>query len=491
MKLSYLAEEAKPYTQSITGDCLIGELSQDSRVKANNSLFFCISGLKHDAHDYIPQAIENGAIAVVTSRPIQGLTVPCVVVSDVRAAMSLMASAFYGHPSRRLRMIGVTGTKGKTTVSYFVKAIMERAGYSCGLIGTTGYMIGNRWSKGALTTPDPIELQRTLRDMVDAGVQTVSMEVSAHAITMHRLEGVSFEAGCFTNLSQDHLDYFKTMEAYFDAKKSFFTSGAVRNAALNVDDDMAHLIMDDIAIPHSTYGICTNADIFARNIEISEDGVQFELFLWNEQVYPARLQMMGMFNVYNALAAVATGLIMGVDPVVICEALASVRSVPGRAEIIETHTPYKVVIDYSHSPDALENILKTVKGFVKNHIILVFGCGGDRDHGKRPRMGEIAGWYADYSILTSDNPRTENPMDILADIERGIKGTQGAYCIIENRREAIRTALSRAQSGDVVILAGKGHETYQEINGMKRPFDEKQIVHDFLNEAAEAGGHDA
>ena len=307
------------------------------------------------------------------------------------------------------------------------------------------------------------------------------MEVSAHAINMNRLEGLQFEAGCYLNLSQDHLDYFGNMDHYFETKKSFLTSGMVKNAAVNVDDDRAADVIKDLAIPYSTFGICTNADIFARDIEISEKGVTFQLALWNEHLYPVHLKMMGMFNVYNALAACGLALIMGVEPQVICRALEGVKSVPGRAEVLDTHTPYMVILDYSHSPDALENILKTAKGFARGRVIVLFGCGGDRDYMKRPQMGTIAGRLADYSILTSDNPRSEEPMAIIRSIEEGIRKTQGSYEIMEDRRAAISKALDMAQDGDVVILAGKGHETYQEISGVKRPFDEKQIVRELLS----------
>lgn len=483
MRLSQLAKEAAPFFVSLSGDCEISSLSQDSRLKTDKGLFFCISGARLDSHEYAGQAIDNGAVALAVTRPLPGISVPQLVVSNDRAAMALIAAAFYGHPARGLRMIGITGTKGKTTTSYFAKAIMEHAGYLCGLIGTTGNMIGSRWMKSTLTTPDPIDLNRTLRDMLDEGVQVVCMELSAHAIDMHRLEGIQFEAAAYLNLSQDHLDYFGSMDRYFEAKKSLFMHGAVRNAAINADEDTSASIIADLSIPHSSFGICTNADIFAKGIEISENGVDFQLSLWNDHVYPVHLQLMGMFNVYNALAATALGLIMGVEPGVISRALESVRRVPGRAEVLDTHTPYKVILDYSHSPDALKNILSTTREFTKNRIIIVFGCGGDRDQGKRPQMGEIAGRMADYTILTSDNPRNEDPLNILRMVEQGIKQTMGAYEVIENRRDAIQKALGIAMEGDLVILAGKGDETYQEIRGVKRPFDEKQIVRELLNHA--------
>lgn len=308
------------------------------------------------------------------------------------------------------------------------------------------------------------------------------MEVSAHAIAMHRLDGVTFEAACYTNLSQDHLDYFGTMENYFETKKSFFMHGAVLNAALNADDETSDRILDDIPIPYLSYGISSEADVFARDIEISEDGVSFSIFLRGVEEMSVKMHLTGMFNVYNALAAAALAMIMGIDRDAIREGLESVKNVPGRVEMLDTHTPYKVILDYSHSPDALKNILKAVRAFTRNRLIVLFGCGGDRDHGKRPLMGEIGGQLADFSILTSDNPRTEDPNAILASIESGIKKTDGQYIIIENRREAIRHALDMAREGDVLILAGKGHETYQDIMGVKRPFDEKVVVQELLSE---------
>lgn len=481
MKLSTLAHAAEKYLVRLTGECEILSVSQDSRQKTDQGLFFCVSGAHFDAHAFARQAVENGAAALVVTRYLSEEKVPQVVVSNDRAAMALMASAFFGHPSRSMRMIGITGTKGKTTTSYMVKSILEAAGMHTGLIGTTGNMIGSKWMRANLTTPDPIELHGTLRQMADAGVEAVVMEVSAHALAMHRLEGVSFEAGCFTNLSQDHLDYFGDMDSYYEAKKSFFISGMVQNAAINVDDERAADLFAAVRVPASTYGISANADIFARDIEISENGVAFVLSFWNEQRYRVNMHMMGMFNVYNALAASALGLIIGIEPEHIVAGIEQLRSVPGRAELLETYTPYKVLLDYSHSPAAMKNILSTVRGFVKGRIILLFGCGGDRDQGKRPLMGEAAGQAADYTIITSDNPRSENPEDILRDIVSGIQKTDGAYEVIENRRDAIEKALSMAKEGDVVILAGKGDETYQEINGVKRPFDEKQIVKEILS----------
>lgn len=459
----------------------IGDLITDSREQTANGLFFCIPGLRFDAHDYAPQAVANGCTALVVERLLD-IPVPQVLVQNVRSAMAYLAGAFFGFPARSLRMIGVCGTKGKTTTSFLLKSVMEAAGYKTGLIGTTGNMIGEKRIKSNLTTPDPIDLHRCLRQMVDEGVEVVVMEVSAHAVDMHRLDGIIYEAACYTNLSQDHLDYFGTMEKYFEAKKSFFMNGSVLNAALNEDEETSDDIIKDIRIPYLTFGISSETDVFARDIEISENGVSFSILLRGVEDMEVNMQLTGMFNVYNALAAASLAMIMGVSNSDIKTGLESVKNVPGRVEMLDTKTPYKVILDYSHSPDALENILTTVRTFTRNRLIVLFGCGGDRDQGKRPIMGEIAGRLADYSILTSDNPRTEDPIAILDAIEVGAKSVGGSYTVIENRREAIRYALNMGQDGDVIILAGKGHETYQDIMGVKKPFDEKVVVSELLAE---------
>ena len=472
-----------PYLLDTRGDMdtEIASVTSNSREKTDRGLFFCIAGARFDAHSFAPQAVENGCAALVVERYVD-VPVPQVRVSNGRAAMARMAAAFYGHPARQMKLVGVTGTKGKTTTTYMLKSIMEQAGHKAGLIGTTGNMIGSRHLKGSLTTPDPIDLQRTLREMADEGVEMVSMEVSAHAIDMHRLDGLVFEAGCYTNLSQDHLDYFHTMENYFETKKRFFTGGMVRNAAVNADEETASGLLKDLTCPHITYGICAPADLFARDIEITEDGVSFELQLQGMHNVRVDLKMTGMFNVYNAMAAASCAMILGVSAEDIKRGLESMQSVPGRIEMLPTHTPYRVILDYSHSPDALMNILKTVRQFARGRVIALFGCGGDRDQLKRPIMGRIGGQLADLCILTSDNPRTEDPLKILAAIEEGIKPTGKPYVVIENRREAIRHALEIGREGDVIVLAGKGHETYQEVMGVKKPFDEKQVVQELLDE---------
>ena len=480
MKLSQLTMNM-PELLELTADVEIGALTANSREKCVNGLFFCIRGGTVDAHNFAPQAIENGCVALVVEYKLD-IDCPQVLVTDVRAAMTRIASAFNGHPQQRMKLIGITGTKGKTTTTFLLKSIFEAAGIHCGIIGTTGCIAGKTKLPSKLTTPDPIEMFSILRIMADAGVQVVCMEVSAHALYLRKLVAMTFEAAAYTNLSQDHLDFFGTMEKYFEAKKLLFTPDMVRNATVNVDEETAPEIMKDLTCPTLTYGISACADLFARDIEITESGVSFTLSLRNLHAERVHLLLTGMFNVYNALVAAACALIVGVGLPEIKKGLEAVVSVPGRVEMLATDTPYRMILDYSHSPDALENILHTVHEFCRGRIILVFGCGGDRDKGKRPMMGEIAGKLADYSILTSDNPRFEDPMTILAAIEEGIKPTGAKYEVIESRRDAIRQAMEMAVGGDIIVLAGKGHETYQEICGVKHPFDEKEIVLELLEE---------
>ncbi len=492
MTLEMLIQELPEFIAS-RGDCgiEIQNLGTDSRKQVADGLFFCFAGAKFDAHEFAGQAVRNGNVALIVERMLPDIEAVQVQVSDARSAMSRIAAAFFGNPSRQLKLLGVTGTKGKTTSSYLLKSICEHAGYTCGLIGTTGSMIGKEMLKSELTTPDPIDLQRVLRQMVDAGVQVVSMEVSAHALALHKLEGMQFEAAVYTNLSQDHLDFFGDMEHYFQAKRSFFAPEHTRNASLNADEETTARIVEELGVPSIRYGIREDCDLYARDIEISENGVSFLLSLRGMHTVHVDLRLTGMFNVYNALAAASAALILGIELPCIKEGLEAVSSVPGRVEMLETHTPYRMILDYSHSPDALENILRTVREFAKGRLIALFGCGGDRDQVKRPMMGRIGGQLADFCILTSDNPRREDPFAILAAVEEGIRNTECAYVVIENRRDAIRYAMQIARAGDVIVLAGKGHETYQEIQGIKHPFDEKLVVQELLAEQPESGGQAA
>ena len=462
-------------------DIEISELCVDSRRATPGALFFCTPGLHMDAHDFAPQVVEKGASALVVERFLP-LDVPQVKVEDVRVAVSYVASEYFGNPSEKLMMLGITGTKGKTTTSFLVKAIMEAAGVKTGLIGTVCSMIGDETIPNRLTTPDPIETQTLLRRMVDAGMECVIMEVSAHALDMHRLAGVKFKVAAFSNFSQDHLDYFADLDAYFAAKMRLLAPDVCEDIVYNVDDERVSTGVRALGRQAMRIGIRESSDVYANDIEIGERGCSF-LMTWHKRFRTTiSLHLAGIFNVYNALMAAGICICAGAGPESIRQGLESVYNVPGRIELLDTGTPYRVILDYAHSPDSLENILKAVRQTTKGRMIALFGCGGDRDRGKRPVMGEIAGELADYCILTSDNPRNEDPMDILNAIEAGIKPTGCEYVVIENRREAIRYALKFAGAGDVVVLAGKGHETYQEIRGEKHPFDEKVVVRELLEE---------
>ncbi|MCL1795893.1 MAG: UDP-N-acetylmuramoyl-L-alanyl-D-glutamate--2,6-diaminopimelate ligase [Clostridia bacterium] len=475
-----------PGLVGIAGDSSveIAGLCSDTRQtdQLHGSLFFCILGANYDGKLFAAEAVEQGAAAIAVETILTDVSVPQVQVENIRIAMAHIAAEFYGRPSEKLRMLAVSGTKGKTTTTFLVKSILEAMGLKVGLIGTIGSMIGETTFSATLTTPDPIELHRTLAAMRDDGVQAVVMEASAHALDMHRLDGIVFDGAAFTNLSQDHLDYFHTMPAYAAAKKKLFTKRYARNCAFNADDEMTAFMVSDIELPYVTYGIRSDCDIYARDIEISENGVSFIMRLKEALETPVHLKLTGMFNVYNAMTAAALSMIVGADMGQIMEGLEAVRIVPGRAEVLDTNTPYKVILDYSHVPAALENILKFVREFTRRRVIAVFGCGGDRDREKRPIMGEIGGRLADFCVLTSDNARNEDPYTILEMIEDGIKQTNGLYCVIEDRRDAIRYALAMAEAGDVVVLAGKGNEMYQEVRGEKRSFNERTIVRELLAE---------
>ena len=477
MKLTELAKSL-PNPAQVCGQAEITGLTCDSRKVSPGDLYFCLPGLRVDGHSFAQQAADKGAAALVVERKLP-VELPQVLVEDARAAMSYMAQCFYGYPARGMRGVGITGTKGKTTTSFLVREIARHAGYKVGLMGTVCTSIGDKEEPASLTTPDPIDVQSLLARMRDAGCDFYVMEVSAHALDLRKLVGMQFDQGVFTNFSQDHLDYFGTMETYRKAKEKFFTPFYIRHAVVNADDEAAPHMLGKVET--TTFGVSKPADAYANDIEIHESGVSFVLS-WKDVRLPLHLHISGIFNVYNSMAAAVACLEMGMDPGKVKEGLEAVTVVPGRIEPLPTHTPYRVILDYAHSPASLESILKTIREFTRGRLICLFGCGGGRDKEKRPIMGEISGRLADFSILTSDNPRLEQPMDILSAIEAGIKPTGAPYVVIENRREAIRYAMKMGQPGDVIVLAGKGHETYQDIGGQKLPFDEKVVVRELLRE---------
>lgn len=481
MKLTELARSI-PAGASVSAEAEVTGLVCDSRKVKKGDLYFCLPGLRVDGHNFAKAAADAGAAALVVERKLP-VDLPQVLVEDARAAMSYMAQCFYGYPAEKMHGVGITGTKGKTTTSFLVRAIARHAGHKVGLMGTVCTYIGEEEEPASLTTPDPIDVQSLLRRMKDAGCDFYVMEVSAHALDLRKLVGMKFDQGIFTNFSQDHLDYFGTMETYRRAKEKFFDPFYIGHAVVNADDEAGKYMLG--RVPATTYGVSAPADAYANEIEILESGVSYRLH-WKDVVLPLHLHISGIFNVYNSMAAAVACLEMGISPEDVKAGLESVTVVPGRIEPLPTHTPYRVILDYAHSPASLESILKTIRQFTRGRLICVFGCGGGRDKEKRPIMGEISGRLADFSVLTSDNPRLEDPMDILRAIEEGIKRTTGPYVVIENRREAIRYAMHMGQPGDVIVLAGKGHETYQDIGGQKHPFDEKVVVREILAEMDES-----
>ncbi len=462
----------------IGGDTEVRSLCYNSRKVAEGDVFFCVVGTYADGHAYAGQAVEAGARVLVVERELP-LNVTQVLVKNTRVAMAEMAAAYYGYPTRELTVVGVTGTSGKTSTTYMLKAIAEAAGKKVGLIGTIRNMIGDKAVESDRTTPESVDLQAIFRRMKDEGVDLVVMEVSSHALDQRRVHGVEYNVGLFTNLTQDHLDYHKNFDSYLAAKKLLFYQSAF--AIVNADDPHSEKMLEGLSIPHSSFGITERADETASEIDITTRGVQFDL---NTRIGKTRLSIStpGLFSVYNALSAAAAAIQLGFTLDVVKLGLEKMGVVSGRLEPLPAGgRDFTVFLDYAHKPDALENVLKTVRGFSKGRIVTLFGCGGDRDKAKRPLMGEVAGRYSDFIIITSDNPRTEEPMSIIAAIEEGVKKTGAEYVVIENRYAAIEYALHNARKDDVVILAGKGHENYQEINGGKHHFDEKEIVAEILS----------
>lgn len=455
----------------------------DSRKVTPGGLFVAVRGFASDGNSYIRSALEKGAACVVTDVRPETDDFPYVLVESDRAAEAVIAANFHGRPADSMKIIGVTGTNGKTTVTNLVKGIIESVtGETVGLIGTNANMIGDTVLPAERTTPDALELHGLFRRMADAGAKYVVMEVSSHALCLNRVEGITFEVGAFTNLTEDHLDFHKTMSEYAAAKALIFRQS--KKAVINLDDSWAPTMeaaAKDTGIPVYTFsGEKNEADLTAKDIRLKPDRVSF-CALSTGVLEKVRLGIPGMFSVYNGLTALSIAVNLGLDLAASVDALALQSGVKGRAEVVPTDRDFTVLIDYAHTPDALEKILNTVRGFTTGRVIVLFGCGGDRDREKRPIMGEIAARLADYIFVTSDNPRTEDPNDIIAQILPGLEGTKKPVEVIENRREAIGAALRTAKTGDLVLLAGKGHETYQEICGVKHDFDERRVVAEYLS----------
>ncbi|MEW9698100.1 UDP-N-acetylmuramoyl-L-alanyl-D-glutamate--2,6-diaminopimelate ligase [Paenibacillus sp. SI8] len=461
-------------------------LEADSRKVKMGNLFLCIPGLTVDGHDFAPYAVALGASALVTERVLE-LPVPQLVVKDARYAMAALSAHFYGYPSKELKVIGITGTNGKTTSTYLIEKILRDAGFTTGLMGTIEMKIGDTYTEMERTTQEALDLQRNFRKMREHGTDYCIMEVSSHALELGRVKGVQFRSGIFTNLTQDHLDYHKTMEAYESAKGLLFSrlgNGFSKNpnerqyAILNADDAASATFSKLTAAEVITFGIDRECDVRATDIRITAQGTEFRLVSFaGEALF--RMKLVGKFNVYNALGAIASTLAEGVALEQIRNSLENVAVVDGRMEVVSEGQDYLVLVDYAHTPDGLENALSTIREFAEGNIYTVFGCGGDRDRKKRPLMGKVTAAYSDYLYVTSDNPRTEQPDAILKDIVPGLEEAGfpcEKYELIVDRKQAIQKAIDRAGPKDVILIAGKGHETYQDIMGVKHDFDDRLVA---------------
>jgi UDP-N-acetylmuramoyl-L-alanyl-D-glutamate--2,6-diaminopimelate ligase len=477
MKLRELMSGLEIIGASADLDAEVSDISYDSRRVKPGDVFVAIRGFERDGHGYIADAVARGAVCAVT----QGQEpdgAPYVSVADTRAALAVMSANLFGHPAKKLKLIGVTGTNGKTTVTSLIKEIIERAtGAKAGLIGTICNMIGGEELHTEHTTPESYELHRLFARMADAGCEYAVMEVSSHALALDRVLGVEFDVGVFTNLTSEHLDFHGTLEEYADTKRELFRRCA--RAAVNLDDEFADGILESAreggAAPVTFSTQDDGADLVAKRIKLYSDRTEF-CALTIGRLQKVELGIPGMFSVYNALAAISAALLLGVELKAAAEALRECRGIKGRAEVVPTRRDFTVLIDYAHTPDALEKIITSARQTSQGRVVTLFGCGGDRDKTKRPLMGKIAADLSDFAVITTDNPRTENPGAIINDILAGIDTDGASYTVIEDRREAIKWAIGNSRTDDVLILAGKGHETYQILGHEKVHFDEREVA---------------
>lgn len=467
-------------------------ITADSRTVQEGSLFICLVGATVDGHSFVEKAVQDGAVAVVVSKPVAVPDhVAVIYVEDTRQALQAAVPFFYDYPASKMRMIGVTGTNGKTTTTHIIAHLLRSQGYTVGVIGTVHILIDDQSYPIHNTTPDVADLQQILQQMVDAGVTHCIMEVSSHALALGRTAGVEYDTAVFTNLTQDHLDFHKTFDNYLAAKAKLFKQVSAsyqvkegKGAVINVDDAYGQAIVDVTTSPMITYSTEGKGSMNASDLTVTAKSSQFTLN-YDGQSYPISTKIAGMFNVYNTLAAVGATLYEGLSMEEIVKGLATFTAVPGRFELIEEGQDFAVVVDYAHTPDGLENILQTAKKIVENRILVVFGCGGDRDATKRPIMGRIAAQFGDRVFVTSDNPRTEDPVQIVKDVEVGVREglhDDVSYEVIVDRREAIHKAIAEATTGDVVIIAGKGHEDYQILKDETIHFDDREVAREALKE---------
>jgi UDP-N-acetylmuramoyl-L-alanyl-D-glutamate--2,6-diaminopimelate ligase len=449
----------------------IADLAYDARAAGHGSLFFCVPGSRADGHNFAPEAVANGAVALVVERPLE-IGVPQLVVSSARQAMAVAADEFFGRPTEELELAGVTGTNGKTTTAFLLYSILAAAGRRPGLLGTIESRVGGERRPAIRTTPEAIDLQRTFREMLDAGDRSAAVEATSHGSELGRLDHVRFAALVFTNLTQDHLDFHGTIERYFEAKRRLFTE-ARPPAAVNVGDPHGRELADELRGQGEliTFGLADDAELRAEGLELGPRGARFRT-----GGIELETRLRGRFNVENILGAVAAARLLDISDEAIARGVRELRGVPGRFEAVDEGQPFAVLVDYAHTPDSLENVLRTARDLAQNHVICVFGCGGDRDRGKRPLMGRIASELADLAIVTSDNPRSEEPEAIIAEILEGADGAE----VEPDRREAIARAIAAADEGDVVVIAGKGHEQGQQFADRTIPFDDREVAREAL-----------
>ena len=482
MKLRELLREITVLSVSADLEQEITDITNDSRAVTPGCVFVAVKGLTVDGHKYIPQAVEKGA-AVIFCQDVPTVDVDYVQVADSRKALAMGAKVFFGDPSSKMTVIGITGTNGKTTTTTLLKYVLEQTvGAKVGLIGTNGNLIGDEVLPTAHTTPESRDLQYLFSRMVDAGCTHAVMEVSSHSLDQGRVDGTDFDIGVFTNLTQDHLDYHITMENYAEAKAKLFT--LCRKGVVNYDDAWAETMLNGAICPICTFAANSEANLMADNVVFKADGISFDA-VYGDQRIPTRLGIPGTFSVYNALTVLATVMQLGVSLEDACKALEGAKGVKGRVEVVPTDGNYTILIDYAHTPDALDNALDSMRHVTEGRLVVLFGCGGDRDRTKRPIMGRIAQQNADLVIVTSDNPRTEDPMDIIDDILKGMHEDLGNVEVIPDRPKAIEWAIENHQEGDVIVLAGKGHEDYQIIGTTKIHMDEREIVAEILNRRRE------
>jgi UDP-N-acetylmuramoyl-L-alanyl-D-glutamate--2,6-diaminopimelate ligase len=487
MQLKVLARALPPHQVIGTLDREVESIAYDSRRVQSNTLFIAIRGEKSDGHQFVDQAIEQGASVIVAEREITSPRATCLVVDDSRSALADLSAAFYGMPARKLKMAAVTGTNGKTTTTFLIKHICEKARMRCGLLGTVQYEIGDRILPAIRTTPEALDIQELLAQIVNAGGRAAAMEVSSHALARERTRGIEWDVAVFTNLTQDHLDFHGTMENYFEAKAKLFLQLASQSkkkgasAVINIDDRYGKKLLDRITgkTPVITYGLGLHADFRASNYRTEFAGTSYQLDARGRS-YLVRVPLIGRFNVANSMAALAAATSLGVNLRDGILSLSRAPQVPGRLELVPAKRQFQIFVDYAHTDDALRNVLKTLRELKPRKLIVVFGCGGDRDRKKRALMGRVADELADHAIITSDNPRKENPDAIIYEVEKGFRSTH--YEKIVDRTEAIRHAAAMAEARDLVLIAGKGHEKYQEFADHTIPFDDIQVARRALDD---------